>query len=63
MLEKILFGLGGLALMATAHAGEEATLKVGDPAPALTVTEWIKGPQVPNFEAGNVYLVEFWATW
>jgi thiol-disulfide isomerase/thioredoxin len=39
------------------------TLKVGDPAPALTVTKWLSGDAVPRFEPGKVYVVEFWATW
>jgi thiol-disulfide isomerase/thioredoxin len=39
------------------------TLHVGDPAPALQVSEWIKGTPVNGFEKGHVYVVEFWATW
>ncbi len=39
------------------------TLKVGDPAPALTCDEFIKGDAVKEFEKGKVYVVEFWATW
>ena len=63
MIKKLMVGLAGIALTLSAQAAEEPTLKVGDPAPQLVVTEWVKGPQVPTFEAGNVYLVEFWATW
>src|SRR5579871_1300484 len=40
-----------------------ATLKVGDPAPALTVAKWRQGEPVTKFEPGKVYVVEFWATW
>jgi thiol-disulfide isomerase/thioredoxin len=40
-----------------------ATLKVGDPAPPLTVSKWVKGGPVAGFEPGKVYVVEFWATW
>ena len=39
------------------------SLKVGDPAPALTVGKWIKGEPVGKFEAGTIYVLEFWATW
>ena len=39
------------------------TLKVGDPAPALKVGEWLQGEPVTHFEPGKVYVVEFWATW
>jgi thiol-disulfide isomerase/thioredoxin len=39
------------------------SLKIGDPAPALTVTTWLQGDPVKKFEPGKVYVVEFWATW
>jgi len=39
------------------------TLKVGDPAPALTPAKWIKGEPVEKLEKGKLYVVEFWATW
>jgi thiol-disulfide isomerase/thioredoxin len=38
-------------------------LKIGDAAPALAAAGWVNGAPVPRFEAGTVYLVEFWATW
>ena len=63
MNHRFLAGLAGLALTASAHAQDKPTLGIGDPAPDLTVAEWVKGPQVSSFEAGGVYLVEFWATW
>jgi thiol-disulfide isomerase/thioredoxin len=41
----------------------KATLKVGDPAPPLKVSKWLQGKEVKSLEKGNVYVVEFWATW
>lgn len=41
----------------------EVTLKAGDAAPKLEVETFIKGKEVKSFEAGKVYVVEFWATW
>ncbi|MBY0308592.1 MAG: TlpA family protein disulfide reductase [Phycisphaerales bacterium] len=41
----------------------EASLKVGDKAPAIKVDSWVKGEEVKKFEEGKVYVVEFWATW
>ncbi len=38
-------------------------LKPGDEPPALSVDSWIKGGPITRFEKGNVYIVEFWATW
>jgi thiol-disulfide isomerase/thioredoxin len=38
-------------------------LMVGDRAPELAISEWVKGDEVTGFEDGKVYVVEFWATW
>lgn len=38
-------------------------LVAGSPAPALSVDAFVKGDAVKSFEAGKVYVVEFWATW
>ncbi len=56
-----LVGLGSALLASTAYAGD--TLKVGDPAPALKVSEWLKGNPVHEFKKGKVYVIDFWATW
>jgi thiol-disulfide isomerase/thioredoxin len=40
-----------------------ATLSVGDPAPPLRPAHWYKGAPVSAFQPGQVYVVEFWATW
>lgn len=39
------------------------TLKEGSSAPPIKVAKWIKGNPIEKFEAGKVYVVEFWATW
>ncbi|HZW30261.1 MAG TPA: redoxin domain-containing protein [Isosphaeraceae bacterium] len=44
-----------------ARAGE--ILNLGDPAPPLAVSGWVKGEKVERFEPGQTYVVEFWATW
>jgi thiol-disulfide isomerase/thioredoxin len=36
---------------------------VGDNAPPLSVSGWVKGDKVNAFEPGKLYVVEFWATW
>ena len=38
-------------------------LMLGDPAPAIQVAEWVQGQPVTRFEPGQIYVVEFWATW
>ena len=40
-----------------------APLKAGAAAPALEVTDWVKGDPVASFVPGHVYVIEFWATW
>ena len=44
-----------------ALAGE--ILNIGDPAPPMTLSGWVKGDKVERFEPGRTYVVEFWATW
>src|SRR5262249_43665797 len=39
------------------------SLKVGDRAPALEVSEFVKGDPVARLERGKIYVIEFWATW
>ncbi len=59
-----ILGLGSaLALPLTLAAQDAPTLSIGDEAPALDIAHWIKGDVVEDFEDGNVYIVEFWATW
>ncbi len=48
---------------AEAPAEHRPALWVGDKAPALTISEWVKGSPVEAFKPGEVYVVEFWATW
>jgi len=45
------------------EAQPPVTLNVGDPAPALTSGEFVKGEPVKEFAKGKTYVVEFWATW
>ena len=61
-----LLSAAGLAMPVLARAqapAAAATLKAGDPAPALATGKWIKGEPVTKFESGKIYVVEFWATW
>jgi thiol-disulfide isomerase/thioredoxin len=38
-------------------------LMVGDLAPALEVNRFVKGEPFSDFQKGQVYVIEFWATW
>jgi thiol-disulfide isomerase/thioredoxin len=44
-------------------APEIVPLGIGDPAPDIAIKEWVTGEAVEGFEEGQVYVVEFWATW
>ena len=58
---------GGFFALALAAAGLLAgcgsKLGVGDPAPPLSVSKWLKGEPVLVFATGKVHVVEFWASW
>lgn len=51
----LMFSMGSL------RAAE--VLGIGDAAPKLEVNEFVKGEAVKEFKPGQVYVVEFWATW
>ncbi|MGE3181587.1 MAG: redoxin domain-containing protein [Phycisphaerae bacterium] len=40
-------------------------LDIGDPAPALSITQWVKGEPVSIADGRdkNVFVIEFWSTW
>lgn len=38
-------------------------LLVGDPAPGIRLAKFLKGTPLSALELGNVYVLEFWATW
>lgn len=38
-------------------------LWIGSSAPELSIAKFVKGDSVDQFEKGQVYVVEFWATW
>lgn len=38
-------------------------LTIGDKAPSLKPATWLKGAKTTDFKKGQVYVVEFWATW
>jgi peroxiredoxin len=54
--------LGALALAATTHS---IAIELGDPAPPLSISSWVKGKPVDlkSNPGKHVYVMEFWATW
>ena len=60
---KLRWLLPSLALAFLSAHASAAALNPGDAAPALKVGKWMKGDAVEKLEPGQVYVVEFWATW
>lgn len=52
-----------LTVCASAAPAQAQDLNIGSPAPQLSVEEWLKGSEVKAFASGQIYVVEFWATW
>jgi thiol-disulfide isomerase/thioredoxin len=44
-------------------ADDPSELVVGDKAPAIAISKWIKGEPITAFKSDTVHVVEFWATW
>lgn len=47
----------------TVVAQNAPTLNVGDPAPPLEDVVWLAGDPAPSYEEGQIYVLDFWATW
>ncbi|MHC4128603.1 MAG: TlpA disulfide reductase family protein [Planctomycetota bacterium] len=62
MRRTAIAGALSLWIPAVCWAGPE-TLTIGDEAPAVDIGHWLKGAEVEKFEPGQVYVLEFWATW
>jgi thiol-disulfide isomerase/thioredoxin len=61
MKKSFYFTLAALAAFTLTAAA--ATLSVGDAAPELKVSQWVKGGVVSGLDSNRTYVVEFWATW
>ncbi|MGQ0553679.1 MAG: redoxin domain-containing protein [Planctomycetota bacterium] len=64
----LLLSLAAVAAAQTAPVpapvpAEPAALIVGNPAPPLADVTWVKGQGPANWVAGQVYVLDFWATW
>lgn len=47
----------------TVSAQHDLSLRIGDPAPAIRYSKWVKGAALNAFNENEVYVLEFWATW
>ncbi|TAM98753.1 MAG: hypothetical protein EPN39_08380 [Chitinophagaceae bacterium] len=51
-----------ITVSAFAQTQQVDTFNIGDTAPAIKVSRWVKGAPVQRFEKGKVYVLDFWAT-
>ena len=64
LVGALFLGMPGAPRAFAAENEEPARpLQVGDPAPPLRQGRYVQGEPVAAFEAGKVYVVEFWSTW
>ncbi|MFD2556654.1 TlpA family protein disulfide reductase [Sphingobacterium tabacisoli] len=47
----------------TTFGQNNGKLGVGDIAPEIRFSKWLKGPQFNTFDPQQIYVMEFWATW
>lgn len=53
--------LGSVVL--SVNAQDEILLRIGDQAPPMKYSKWLKGEPVESFKGDQLYVLEFWATW
>ena len=63
MLKKLMLTAGFAGMAFSAMAQGKASLGIGDVAPEIKYSKWIKGTPVTSYEKDRFYVVEFWATW
>ena len=65
LMRRLLFLAGVIGAGWTAGTPSLAAVGLGDPAPPLKISQWIKGQPVDLAAAkgSNICVVEFWATW
>lgn len=54
---------GGTVALPGSDEVVTATLGLGDPAPPIEVSQWLRGESIASFKDGQIYVIEFWATW
>jgi len=50
-------------IFGNATAQQNNILDIGDQAPPLKYSKWIKGEPISSFTGNQLYVLEFWATW
>lgn len=53
----------GSSTKSISQFNNQPTLFIDDPAPAVKVQQWLRGDSISAFRKGEVYVIDFWATW
>jgi len=62
-MKKLFIFLVGMHLFSAVYSQEKKPLLIGDPAPEIRFSKWLKGTPVTSFAKGKMYVIECWATW
>jgi thiol-disulfide isomerase/thioredoxin len=63
IFQKAVFAFLTMCSALAVFAQDEISLRIGDPAPPIKYSKWIKGDPVSSFDGDQLYILEFWATW
>lgn len=55
--------LAALCLLGSNCFAQGVSIGLGDKAPQLKYSKWLKGTPIKEYQKGRLYLFEFWATW
>src|SRR5438132_1574142 len=64
-MKRLVASLALICVVLTHAQAHEITaeLTIGSPAPELHANAWYNGKAIEKFRKGQVYVIEFWATW
>jgi thiol-disulfide isomerase/thioredoxin len=63
MIKKMVFTILSFCTFSLYAQDIVITLHIGDQAPPVKYSKWLKGEPVTAFEGEQLYVLEFWATW
>ncbi|HTH31501.1 MAG TPA: TlpA disulfide reductase family protein [Lacibacter sp.] len=60
---KNIIAIAALFVCVNSIAQDNRSLFIGDEAPAISYSKWLKGTPVTSYNDDRIYVLEFWATW
>ncbi len=62
-INRVIFSLVTLLVVTQVNGQDQISLNIGDPAPEIKFSKWLKGTPVRDYKGERLYVLEFWATW